>query len=124
MTQMAHSIGQIAKKANLSVSAVRYYENIGLIESSERIGGKRQFAASTIGQIKFIRRAQNTGFSLSEIKSILDDSEGDWRDLVDAKVSQLTVQRDQIDSMLDLLVEIRDCGCEVVVDCSLTHLPA
>ena len=123
MTPTAHSIGHIAKETNKSVSAIRYYETLGLIGSAERIGGKRRFAPSTIGRINFIRRAQETGFSLDEIGSLLDDAVGGWRDLVDTKIAELHGRREQIEAMLDVLIEIRKCGCEAVGTCQRHHLP-
>jgi len=115
MTLLA--IGAVAERTGLSVSAVRYYDEIGVISARERVGGKRRFSEATIGRVNFIRRSQDAGFSLEEIRALLDDTQGEWRSLVDAKIVELAERRRQLDEMLDFLGEIRECGCEVVARC-------
>ena len=112
-------IGEVAETTGIAVSAVRYYEDIGVISATSRIGGKRRFGADTVGRVNFIRRAQEVGFSLDEIKTILDDEAGDWRDLVDDKLMELRGRRDRLDTMISMLAEIRECGCGAVASCPL-----
>ena len=66
-------IGEVAETTGIAVSAVRYYADIGVISTASRVGGKRRFDADTVGRVSFIRRAQEVGFSLDEIRRILDD---------------------------------------------------
>ncbi len=113
------AIGEVAKTTGISVSAVRYYEEIGVISSAARVGGKRRFDQATIGRVSFIRRAQEAGFSLEEIGTILDDETGIWRVLVDDKLIELTERRDRLDTMISMLAEIRECGCGAVAACPL-----
>lgn len=115
MTLLA--IGAVAERTGLSVSAVRYYDEIGVISASERVGGKRRFSEATIGRVNFIRRSQDAGFSLEEIRAMLDDTQGEWRSLVDDKIIEVTERRHQLGEMLDFLGEMRDCGCVVVTRC-------
>lgn len=110
-------IGAIAERTGLTVSTIRYYDEIGVIDSTERVGGKRRFAESTVGRVEFIRRARRAGFSLDEIRAILDDTRGDWRAIVDTKIVDLNDRRRELDGMLALLSEVRDCGCDVVATC-------
>lgn len=112
-------IGEVAATTNVSVSAVRYYEDIGVISAAARVGGKRRFDADTIARVSFVRRAQEVGFSLEEIRSILDDEHGGWGELVDDKLAELHARRDRLDTMISMLAEIRDCGCEAVASCPL-----
>ena len=109
----------MAETTGIAVSAVRYYEDIGVISAATRVGGKRRFDADTVGRVNFIRRAQEVGFSLDEIRTILDDEAGDWRDLVDDKLVELHGRRDRLDSMISMLAEIRECGCGAVASCPL-----
>lgn len=111
------SIGIVAARTGLAVSAVRYYDEIGVIETAERVGGKRRFDGSTVGRVNFIRRSQDAGFSLEEIRAMLDDTSGEWRSVVDSKVAELKRRRDELGEMLELLGEMRDCGCDVVAAC-------
>lgn len=112
-------IGELAKTSGISVSAVRYYEEIGVISSATRVGGKRRFDPATIGRVSFIRRAQEAGFSLEEIGTILDDETGIWRVLVDDKLIELTERKDRLETMISMLAEIRECGCGAVAACPL-----
>lgn len=112
-------IGEVAKNSGISVSAVRYYEEIGVISSATRVGGKRRFDPATIGRVSFIRRAQEAGFSLEEIGTILDDETGIWRVLVDDKLIELTERKGRLETMISMLAEIRECGCGAVAACPL-----
>ena len=112
-------IGEVAGVTGMSVSAVRYYEEIGVISAATRVGGKRRFDPETIGRVRFIQRAQQAGFSLEEIRTILDDESGAWRDLVDEKLVELTERRNQLDAIIATLNEGRECGCGAVASCPL-----
>lgn len=66
-------IGEVASRANVNKETVRYYEKRGLIPKPDRRrSGYRIFTQRHIDQIKFIKRAQELGFTLSEIKELLD----------------------------------------------------
>ncbi len=110
-------IGQVADSTGVTVSAVRYYDEIGVITATTRIGGKRRFDPDTVGRVSFIRRAQEAGFSLDEIRTLLDDTQGGWRDLVEDKLAELSERRERLDVMISMLGDMRDCGCEVVSSC-------
>ena len=116
-TQTLLSIGQVASATGTTVPAVRHYDDLGLVSVETRVGGKRRFNEDTVGRVNFIRRAQDAGFRLDEIKAILDDGSGGWRDLVRSKLGELTDRRSRLDEMIEMLGEIRDCGCEVVATC-------
>ena len=110
-------IGEVAETTGIAVSALRYYEEIGVISSAARVGGKRRFDPATIGRVTFIQRAQEVGFSLEEIGTILDDETGSWRVLVDDKLIELTERKHRLETMISTLAEIRDCGCGAVAAC-------
>jgi len=110
-------IGRVARETGTTVSAIRYYEEIGLVAPQARVGGKRRFHPDVVGRISFIRRAQEVGFSLDEIRLILTDHVGGWPDLVDEKIATLTERRAKLDWMISMLGEIRDCGCDAVALC-------
>ncbi|MBI3313291.1 MAG: MerR family transcriptional regulator [Candidatus Omnitrophica bacterium] len=69
-------IGEVAKEAGLSIDAIRYYERLGLVENPIRSeGGFRLYAKQAVEKLKFIRKAQTLGLTLSEIKQIIRQSE-------------------------------------------------
>ncbi len=111
------SIGAIAEAAGVTVATIRYYEQMELVEPACRVGGKRRFTADTTGRVNFIRRAQQVGFNLVEIKAILDDKDRRWPDLVKAKIAALEQRRTELDSMIEVLAEIGSCGCSAVSAC-------
>ena len=110
-------IGEVAETTGIAVSALRYYEEIGVISSATRVGGNRRFDPATIGRVSFIQRAKEAGFSLEEIGTILDDETGTWRVLVDDKLIELTKRKDRLETMISMLAEIRECGCGAVATC-------
>ena len=66
-------IGQLAREAGLGVETVRFYERRGLIaDPPRRASGYRQYPQETVARLRFIRRAKELGFSLNEIKELLD----------------------------------------------------
>lgn len=66
------TIGQVAKQAQVNIETIRYYERRGLVpEPPRRESGYRQYSPDTVARIKFIKRAQELGFSLKEIQELL-----------------------------------------------------
>lgn len=66
------SIGQVARRAGVGVETVCFYEREGLLEEpARRASGYRQYAQDAVTQIRFIKRAQQPGFSLKEIQELL-----------------------------------------------------
>ena len=120
------SIGALAARTGLAVSAIRYYEAQGLIKPWRNAGGQRRFARSDLRRLSFVMIAQQFGFTLPQIKSELDRLPGgrtptkaDWakisqgfRDSLDAKIETLTRLRDNLDGCIG-------CGCLSLPNCAL-----
>jgi len=71
------TIGRLAKAAGVNVETIRYYQRRGLIGEPRRPpGGHRKYAPEVLEQIAFIRRAQQLGFSLAEVKDLMQLSDG------------------------------------------------
>lgn len=97
MSESSLQIGEISKRADVSVDTVRYYEKRKLIHSVSRTyGGFRLFKPHTVEQIKFIKQAQDFGFSLDEIKGLLGSGSAEEcqkvRDLLQQKISEVDEQ--------------------------------
>jgi DNA-binding transcriptional MerR regulator len=97
MSNLALQIGETAKCAGVSIDTVRYYEKRKLIHSVSRTrGGFRLFKSHTVEQIKFIKQAQEIGFSLDEIKGLLGSGGADEcqqvRDLLQQKIAEVDTQ--------------------------------
>ncbi len=112
------AIGEVAAATGAAVSAVRYYDEIGVIRATTRVGGKRRFDREAVGRVNFIRLVQEAGFSLAEIRTMLDDEGGAGREgLIENKLVELSRRRDHLEAMIAMVGEIRDCGCEAVASC-------
>ena len=92
-------IGDIAKQTDVSVGTLRYYETLNLLYPVERRdNGYRDYNLETIQQVQFIKKAQSLGFSLEEIRQILDvRNRGELpcpfvQDLLEHKIGQLEAQ--------------------------------
>ena len=73
MMERKMTIGQLAKEADVGVQTVRYYERRGLLEpAARRESGYREFDDSSLDRLRFIRRAQELGFTLNEIGELLE----------------------------------------------------
>lgn len=120
------SIGDLARRTGLAVSAIRYYEDQGLVASERTAGGQRRFLRSDIRRLSFVIIAQSLGFPLSRIRQVLSSlpqertpTPSDW-----AAVSQ--VFRDDLDNRIATLTRLRDtldgcigCGCLSLDKCAL-----
>lgn len=101
------TIGQLAKAAGVNVETVRYYQRIGLIDEPVKPAqGYRRYPAPTLDRIRFIKRAQELGFSLTEITDLLSLNE---RDCVDARAiaehKQQVIQQ-RIDDLTAMQLEL------------------
>jgi MerR family transcriptional regulator, copper efflux regulator len=65
-------IGQAAATSGLSVKAIRHYDTLGLLGALKRTGAYRDFSASDVQNLKIVARCRNLGFTLSEVKRVLD----------------------------------------------------
>src|SRR6478752_4814538 len=72
MTETTLGIGEVAEGANVSVSAIRFYERNGLLPEAERVGGKRRFGSDAVRRLGVIDVAKRAGFSLDEVRALLD----------------------------------------------------
>jgi len=92
-------IGEIAKMAQVSIETVRYYERQGLLpHPPRRESGYRQFPQESVNRLKFIKRAQELGFSLKEIADLLslrvmcDTTCGDIKRLAERKILEVEMK--------------------------------
>jgi len=117
-------IGEVARRAGLRPSAVRYYEDVGLVVPEGRRGGKRMYAPSAVERLALIAFAKNAGFSLEEIRVLLfgfppEATAGTrWSQLADAKLVELDAMTQRIETMRAALQKIRGCGCADLDQCA------
>jgi MerR family transcriptional regulator, copper efflux regulator len=117
------SIGEVAEAAGVGVQAVRFYEREGLIATPARTkSGYRQYSASAIDQLRFIRRAQELGFTLKEIRELiaLETVDGaDCDEVCEAATAKVGAIQKKIDDLTRMKTElealIQSCAGSVPV---------
>jgi MerR family mercuric resistance operon transcriptional regulator len=71
------TIGRLAKAASVNVETIRYYQRRGLVDEPDKpLGGHRRYASSAVSRVRFIKRAQQLGFTLEEVTSLLRLEDG------------------------------------------------
>lgn len=107
-------IGEVRQQTGVAVGALRYYESLALIHSERGDNGYRYYPQETVQQVQFIKKAQTLGFSLEEIREILNiHQQGDipceWvQSLLQDKIEQLDHQIQQMMSFKSELEHYRD----------------
>jgi MerR family transcriptional regulator, redox-sensitive transcriptional activator SoxR len=122
------TIGQVSARAGVAPSALRYYEDQGLVSAARTPGGARRYPRSVLRRLAFVRAAQNVGLSLGEIREALATlpegrpptardwarlSRG-WRDRLDEQIAALERLRDGLTSCIG-------CGCLSLTRCRLSN---
>jgi len=122
------SIGQLAKRAEVGVETVRFYERKGLLDEPERRpSGYRQYQSDTVDRLLFIRRAKELGFTLKEITELLslrvdkDKTCADVRQQAEAKIANIEERIQSLQRMKRALMKVtRQCsGSGPVSDCPI-----
>ena len=89
------SIGELARRTSVAPSALRYYEDLGLMPAASRVSGQRRYPASAVDLVGVILFLRDVGFSLAEMKALLatrSRSPDGWRELVRGKLTELEEQ--------------------------------
>jgi len=120
------SIGQLARRTGLSVSAIRFYETRGLVRATRGSGNQRRFQRSDIRRLSFVLIAQQLGFSLAEIEAELSTlrhdqapTAADWRAIGERMRGVLTAKIIMMQRMSELLDGCIGCGCLSLERCAL-----
>ncbi|MCL4105107.1 UNVERIFIED_CONTAM: hypothetical protein GTU68_018814 [Idotea baltica] len=120
------SIGQLAARTGLAVSAIRYYETQGLIEALRNSGGHRRFLRSDIRRLSFIMIAQRFGFSIAEIREKLTalpngrtPTPADWQKMGEGFREDLHQRIATLERLRDNLDGCIGCGCLSLPRCAL-----
>jgi len=120
------SIGKVAARTGLSISAIRYYETEGLVHCGRTSGGKRVLSPSDIRRLSFIMIAQGLGFSLKQIKLQLDNlpegrtpTKKDWDTISRSFSKQIDARIIALQALREKLTGCIGCGCLSLKTCNL-----
>jgi MerR family redox-sensitive transcriptional activator SoxR len=122
------SIGEVAERAGIATSALRFYEKEGLIHADRSDGGQRRYHRDVLRLVAFIRAAQRVGLTLDDIRAALDTLphgkvptandrsrlSKSWRPLLDLRIEEKQRLRDRLDSCIG-------CGCLSLKTCALSN---
>jgi MerR family transcriptional regulator, redox-sensitive transcriptional activator SoxR len=120
------TIGELARRTGVATSALRFYEERGLIHGERNASGHRRYPRATTRRVAFILYAQRLGFSLDEIRAELDKLPRDrvptgedwdrlnrtWRARIDARIRELERLRDGLTACIG-------CGCLSLTHCAI-----
>jgi MerR family transcriptional regulator, redox-sensitive transcriptional activator SoxR len=118
------TVGELARRSGVSVSALHFWEREGLIEGWRSAGNQRRYERSTLRRVAIIKVAQSVGIPLAEVRARLDSLPrgkqgwarlaGQWRADLDRRIALLTRLRDRLDGCIG-------CGCLSVDHCPLRN---
>jgi MerR family redox-sensitive transcriptional activator SoxR len=122
------TIGEVARRAGVATSALRFYEREGLISAIRSDGGQRRYERDVLRRIAFVRAAQRVGLTLDDIRaslSTLPESRTPtardwerlsrrWRPMIDQRIGELERLRDKLDHCIG-------CGCLSLKTCALSN---
>ena len=120
------TVGEVAARAGVATSALRFYEANGLIRSERNDAGHRRYHADVLRRVSFIKVAQRVGLSLGEVGAALDSLPAgrtpnrrdwaklasSWRPVIDERIALLEAMKDQLDGCIG-------CGCLSLDRCAL-----
>ena len=125
------SIGEVAQRVGVRPSALRYYEDVGLLPAPERTNGRRRYDGEVLREVldrlAVVRVAQQAGFTISEIGTLLDGFAEDippserWRVLAREKLTEVDALIERALGMKDLLERGLRCECLSLEDCALVR---
>jgi MerR family redox-sensitive transcriptional activator SoxR len=125
---MMLTIGELAERAGVATSAIRFYESRGLISSARTTGNQRRYERSTLRRVAFIRTAQRVGLTLEEIGEALatlpdrrTPTKADWHRLSQTWRPRLDEQIRRLELLRDRLEGCIGCGCLSLRSCALTN---
>jgi len=119
------TIGEVARRAGVATSSIRYYERIGLLPEPDRLGGQRRYDPEVLGKLGFIGVAQSAGFKLREIKELMDGVDSangmgeQMRALSSQKLEEVQELLERTKAMHGWLEVAQDCGCATPAECAL-----
>ena len=118
------TISEVSREVGLTSSAIRYYEQLGILPAAERVSGQRRYDRTVLYRLAVVQRARQAGFALDEIRTLFfgfqqgTRAEVRWRKLADNKLTELKAMADQINSMQALLKRMKaKCHCTTLEVC-------
>jgi MerR family redox-sensitive transcriptional activator SoxR len=117
------AISDVARVFGLRTSAIRYYEQIGILPAPTRKNGQRRYDNSALFRLAVVQRARETGFTLEEIRELFfgftpgTRPPKRWHQLSQRKITELQERMKRLKQMETLLKRVEDCHCAALDEC-------
>jgi MerR family transcriptional regulator, redox-sensitive transcriptional activator SoxR len=117
------TISEVAKRAGIRASAIRYYESIQLLPPPRRSAGRRRYNPDVLRRISFIQVAQAAGLTIAEIQTLINELDDDmplserWQTLARQKLAELDALMRKVQGMKLILVNGLNCHCSNLDEC-------
>jgi len=115
------TIGEVARRAGVAATTLRYYEQIGLVSAPARLGGQRRYDDSVLTRLEVIRLCKSAGFALEEIQLLFaDDAPGRpaSRALAEAKLAEIDAQLESLARARAVIEWGMRCTCPSIDACT------
>jgi MerR family redox-sensitive transcriptional activator SoxR len=119
-------IGELARAVGLRTSAIRYYENIGVLRPASRVSRQREYGSDAVTMLRVVQAAQEAGFTLAEVRTLLSISPSDkgaptrWQEIARAKLRELDERIARMISAKEALLAALDSACPgIAAECNL-----
>lgn len=116
-------IGEVARRAGVRVSLIRYYEDIGLLPEADRVSGQRRFDHTVLRRLAVIDVAQRAGLSLDEIRELMEHGNNPMseqlRGLAERRLPEIDALIDRAQRVRSWLQLATRCDCESIDECAL-----
>jgi MerR family redox-sensitive transcriptional activator SoxR len=122
-------IGEVSRRSGKAASAIRYYEEIGLIPPASRVGGRRRYSPEIVRTLAIIETAQRAGLDLEDIRMLLEASSGDaaatdrLREVAERRLPELRESIQRAHLVQAWLEDAARCCCPTLDDCPLFDEP-
>jgi MerR family redox-sensitive transcriptional activator SoxR len=119
------SIGEVAERAGLRASAIRWYERVGVLPEPERVSGRRRYGPEVLERLAVVDTAQRAGLTLEEIRELLDGADagepvGDrLRELAERKLPEVEALIARAEAVRGWLQAAAQCRCPTLEECAL-----
>jgi DNA-binding transcriptional MerR regulator len=112
------SIGELSERTGVPTSALRYYDELGLVRPAARAAGRRRYAASAVGDVAVILFFREIGFSLAEIRRFIAGGRQSQQEIIDRKLAELAEHQHRIEVARTALEHGRRCPASEPLKCS------
>jgi MerR family redox-sensitive transcriptional activator SoxR len=114
-------IGNLARLTGIAPSAIRFYEEQGLIPPVRRLSGRRVFDDQTVAHLAVVQLAKDAGFTLAEVRQLVREfGQSRWRRLAERKLVEVRTASARLRAMTHLLEKLLECRCPDIEFCGRT----